>query len=145
MPKLSDFIPDTSAVTGGEAITVGPVGKSFEITTRGFTPAYRDRLSALRREAARTLNRTLQPGAAPYRPDTLPPTVEDKCLGQALAEECIQGVAGLDGDDGQPVTIDQFRALLTSGDAPFLTALAVGAASRVGENRAEEAKAAEGN
>lgn len=144
MAKLSNFLRNTKAITDGETVTVGPAGMTFQVTTRGFTLAYRDRLAALRREAARTLNRAQQPGATAYLPDGLPPSTEDKCQGQALADECIIDIAGLD-DDGTPVTVEQFRDLIASGEVPFLTSLAFGAAARVSDSRIGEKAAAEGN
>ncbi|GBR34890.1 hypothetical protein [Gluconobacter kondonii] len=145
MAKLSAFSRDLSKVSSGEEIEVGPEGNTFFITTRGFTPAYRDTLYALRLEAARELNRSQRAGAGFYAPDALPPTTDDVCQGKAIARECVQGVRGLEGTDDQPVSVDDFRGMLESGNYPALTTLAIMAAGRVGSDRAEQAKAAAGN
>ncbi|MFT8402361.1 MAG: hypothetical protein ABF932_00600 [Gluconobacter potus] len=145
MAKLSTFSRDLARVSEGEEIEVGPEGNTFFITTRGFTPAYRDTLYALRLEAARDLNRSQRAGAGFYAPDALPPTADDVCQGKAIARQCVLGVRGLEGADDQPVNIDDFRAMLESGNYPALTTLAIMAAGRVGSDRAEQAKAAAGN
>ncbi|WP_317215500.1 hypothetical protein [Gluconobacter sp. GP1] len=145
MAKLSAFSRNPSKVAQGDEIEVGPEGDTFFITTRGFTPAYRDTLYALRLEAARELNRSQRVGAGFYAPDALPPTTDDVCQGKAIARECVLGVRGLDGSDDQPVSVDDFRSMLESGDYPALTTLAIMAAGKVGSERAEQAKAAAGN
>lgn len=145
MAKLSSFTRDSAKISDGDRVEVGFGEDKFHITTRGFTPAYRDRLFDLKREAARRLNRDLKPGAIGYLPDTLPPSEDDKCQGQAVAEECVLGVEGLDGDDGQPLGVETFRSLLSSGVHPALISLAIAAAGRVGSQREAEARADLGN
>lgn len=145
MAKLSAFSRDAARVKEGETIEVGPPGNTFLITTRGFTPRYRDGLYTLKANAARRLNRKAQPGATAFTPETLPPTEDDRLQGQAIAEHCVIDIDGLLHDDGTEITADEFRALLTSGEHPMLIALAISAASRVGEQRAEEQKDAVGN
>ncbi|MFT8483337.1 MAG: hypothetical protein ABF689_10075 [Gluconobacter cerinus] len=145
MAKLSAFSRDRNKVSQGEKIEVGPEGNTFFITTRGFTPAYRDTLYALRSAEARELNRAVRAGANFYTPDSLPPTNDDLCQGKALAQECVLDVDGLEGDDGHNLTADEFRDLLSSGESPVLISLSMMAAGRVGSDRVEQAKAAEGN
>ncbi len=145
MADLNDFIIDRDAVRDGEWITVGDGGNTFEIRTRGFTPKYRDALNALRRHAARDLNRKLQPGDAMYSADTLPPSADDRCQGQATATHCVMDVRGLT-SKGVAVTVEQFRDLLSDPEGRTgLLILAIGAASRVGTDRKEETAVAEGN
>ncbi len=146
MAKLSAFRLDAAAISDGEWITVGVGGDTFEIRTRGFTARYRDALNALRRDAARKANRGLVPGAIPFSPDNLPPTVDDACQGEALAQHCILDVRGLQQDDGTAVTADDFRAMLTDRDSYVaLLVLALNAASSVGQARTEEAQEAAKN
>ena len=145
MAKLSAFSRDRNRVSQGEEIEVGPEGNTFFITTRGFTPAYRDTLYALRLAEARELNRSVRAGAGFYAPDTLPPSNDDLCQGKALAQECVLGVKGLEGDDGQDLTVDAFRDMLSGGQYPALVTLSLMAAGRVGAEREEQAKASEGN
>ena len=145
MAKLSAFSRDRNRVSQGEEIEVGPEGNTFYITTRGFTPAYRDTLYALRMAETRELNRNQRAGAGFYTPDTLPPTNDDLCQGKALAQECVLGVRGLEGDDGNDLDADAFRSMLSSGNYPALTSLSLMAAGRVGMDRDELIKAAAGN
>ncbi|WP_025842160.1 hypothetical protein [Asaia platycodi] len=72
MAKLSAFSRDAARVQEGETIEVGPVGNTFLVTTRGFTPRYRDALFTLKSEAASRLNRSLQPGAHDTQPKPCP-------------------------------------------------------------------------
>lgn len=143
MAKLSTFTRDPGRIAEGELIAVGQADDPFMIRTRGFSPAYRDTLARLRLKASREQNRNLQPGQIPTTPDSLPPTVDDRCQAEALNEHCLIDVQGLTNDDGSAVTIDQFKQLLPN--SPGLLFLAIGAASRVGADRAEQTKAAEGN
>lgn len=142
MAQLSTFTRDRSVVEKGERIAVGPADAPFFVTTRGFSPAYRDALHKLRMQATREANRTLQPGQVPVTPDTLPPSVDDRCQAQALISHCLQDVDGLD-DGAEPVSFDAFCNMLP--ESPALLALSIAAAARVGDTRAEQIKAAEGN
>ncbi|MFT8776754.1 MAG: hypothetical protein ABF893_08870 [Gluconacetobacter liquefaciens] len=145
MAKLSYFVRNAAAMAAGVAITVGPSGNEFVIVTRGLTATFRDRLSALQRDAAIELNRKVQVGAPGYSPDSLPPSVADRCQAQALIDECLTGIEGLENDDGSAVTFDDFKALLLDGSSRGLLALASWAAGRVGDEQAENQKAIEGN
>ncbi|MBS1026066.1 hypothetical protein [Gluconobacter cerinus] len=145
MAKLSAFSRDRNRVSQGEEIEVGPEGNTFFITTRGFTDAYRDTLYALKKAATLELNRTMRAGAGFYTPESLPPRTEDICQGKALAQECVLGIKGLEGDDGQDLTVDEFRNMLSSGDYTALVTLSLMAAGRVGSDREELTKASEGN
>ncbi|RUT26485.1 hypothetical protein C0V97_06000 [Asaia sp. W19] len=145
MAKISAFSRDAARIREGETIEVGPSGNTFQITTRGFTPRYRDALFNRKHAAAARLNRALQPGAIRYTPETLPPTEDDRAQGEAIAEHCVIDVNGLQNDDGSEIGVDQFRALLASGEHPMLIALAISAAARVGEEQAEAHREAVGN
>lgn len=145
MAKLSDFSRNADRMREGETIEVGPIGHTFHITTRGFTPRYRDALYDAKMTAARRLNRSQKPGASSYGPDSLPPTEDDRAQGQAIADHCVIGVSGLQHDDGREVTVDEFRAMLASGEQPMLIALAISAAARVGDDRAREHEESVGN
>jgi len=145
MAKLSAFSRDRNRVSQGEEIEVGPEGNTFFITTRGFTDAYRDTLYSLKKAATLELNRTIRAGAGFYTPDSLPPRTEDLCQGKALAQECVLGIRELEGDNGQDLTIDAFREMLSSGEYPALVTLSLMAAGRVGSDREEQGKSSEGN
>lgn len=109
MAKLSDFSRNQDRMREGETVEVGPIGSTFEITTRGFTPRYRDALHDLKIAAARRLNRGQKPGGLSYNAENLPPSEDDRAQGQAIADHCVLGVNGLQHDDGQDVTLDEFR------------------------------------
>ncbi|OUJ10852.1 hypothetical protein [Acetobacter sp. DsW_063] len=132
MARLTTFTRNATSVAQGAPVVVGPEGDSFTITTRGFTDAYVDRLWALRRTATIRYNTGLSANETPVSPDALPPSIEDGCVAQAMAEKCLIGVDGLDGDDGAPVTIEQFCELIQHRENRPLLALAMQAAGSVG-------------
>jgi hypothetical protein len=151
MANLSALTLDRDAVRHGDWVEVGAGENVFEIRTRGITQAYRDGLNRLRLTAVRELNRNNKPGQPFYTPELLPPSVDDRCIGQALAEHCVIDVRGLyDGKDenGQPrsVTVDEFRELLRDPEGrSILVSWTMQAAGSVGQARQEERKEAEGN
>lgn len=145
MAKLSSFTANTRAISDGEWVEVNPTDP-FKIKTRGFTARYRDLLNRLRRQASREANRGLQPGAIPHSPEALPPTMEDRCQAQALAEECFLDVQGLTGEDGSAVTAEQFREMLQDPETyGALLVLTIGAAARIQSERQQDAEAAAKN
>jgi hypothetical protein len=146
MAKLSSLRVNASAIADGEWMEVGPADNRFEIKTRGMTAAYRDGLSALRREAARTANRGLRPGDVPTTPDSLPPSLDDSCQGQALVQFCTLDVRGLDHEEGKPVTAAELKGMLLNREEyPWLIVLALQAAQSVGAVRVTEAEDAAKN
>lgn len=145
MANVGAFTMDRDTIRAGEWVQVGTGDDQFEIKTRGFTPEYRDGLNRIRRDAARELNRKLKPGESFYQPADLPPSLDDKCQGQALADHCVLDVRGLT-NGGVPVTADQFRDLIRDPEGrQGLLILAIGAANRVGADRKAEREVAEGN
>lgn len=132
MARLSKFVRNGALMSKGQAVVVGPEGDTFTIVTRGMTDKYSDRLWALRRAAAMELNRGLKPGSVFYNADSLPPSEDDRCVAQALSEECLTGIDGLEGDDGNPITLDQFNELIKNRENRALLALAMQAAQVVG-------------
>lgn len=109
MAKLSQFTRNTTALSSGVSVQVGPADDPITITTSGFSPAYADRLWALRRIAAIKYNTGLQDGEPLAKPNDLPPSLEDECTAKALGEKCIQAVSGLQNDDGSEITVEQLR------------------------------------
>lgn len=143
MAKLSNFRRDAARVAEGEWVTVGPADDPFKLRIRGFTAAYRDTLARLKLAKAREINRTVLPGQPTVAVDNLPPSIDDACQAEALSRECLIDVEGLQHDDGRDMTVDELRELLPT--TPVLLVLAIQAAGRVGDDRATQAKAAEGN
>jgi hypothetical protein len=145
MPDISSCTADRDVMRSGEWVPVGTGDDRFEIRTRGFTQAYRDGLNRLRREAARELNRKLKSTDLPHTPEMLPPSVDDRCQGQALADYCVIDVRGLT-NGGQPVSADEFKALLRDPEGrQALVVFALQAAIEVGRARTEQKEIAEGN
>ncbi|MFT8591290.1 MAG: hypothetical protein ABF839_06850 [Acetobacter orientalis] len=132
MARLSKFVRTGLSLSAGQAVTVGPEGDTFTLTTLGMTAEYADRLWALRREAAMELNRKLTPGSVPYSAGQLPPSADDRCVAQALSEKCLTGISGLQGDDGKEITLPEFNELLLHRENAALLVLAIQAAQIVG-------------
>ncbi|WP_338332154.1 hypothetical protein [Acetobacter sp. LMG 32666] len=133
MAKLSQFTRNTTALSSGVSVQVGPADDPITITTSGFSPAYADRLWALRRIAAIKYNTGLQDGEPLAKPNDLPPSLEDECTAKALGEKCIQGVSGLQSEDGSEITVEQLRDKLLLPDNIPLLRLALEAVSKAGE------------
>lgn len=145
MADLSDFTANMDAVQNGVWISVGTEPSTFRIKTRGVTSEYRDGLNLLRREAAREANRGVAPGGLLVDPDRLPPTLDDRCQGRAIAKYCFLDVEGLT-NKGQPVTADEFSAILMNPEGrSMLLGYAIGAAFRVADEKKADKDAAEGN
>lgn len=147
MASLKRIQLDADRINDGRWVTVEVDGDPFEIKTRGFTARYRDTFQRLRMERVREINRKTDPGALMVSVDTLPPSVEDLCLGRALADECFLDVRGLvETDDGPAVSKDTFRALLLEPEANRLfLQLAQAAAAEVTGDRSALMQANAGN
>jgi len=147
MASLNRIKLDAGRINEGKWITVESDGEPFDIRTRGITPRYRDTLQRLRLERVRTINRTRDPGAPMVSVETLPPSLDDLCLGQALAEECFLDVRGLTHDDGgKVVTVDEFKALLCDPETGrIFIALVQAAANEVMADRSGLIETATGN
>ncbi len=143
MADLKAFYQSSRAIQDGEWVTVGfDDANQFRIRLRGFTAKYRDALDTLRRKAARQANRGQRPGDVIYQPDSLPPSLDDKCQGEALAAHCILDVDGLIDKNDQVVSVAQFRDMLVDEEYRALLVLALNAAFRVGQDMQEDADAA---
>lgn len=145
MAKLSAFTRNSAAVSDGSPIIVGPEGNTFTLVTRGYTNEYADRLWELRRAAAIRLNSNLMPNQTPVSPDFLPPSEEDACVAQAIAEKCLLDVRDLNNPDGSPVTLADYCSLMKDRANRPLLALAMQAAGAVGRATKDQLEAAEKN
>ena len=143
MTSLEFISPDPERIADGEWITVGVVPNTFRLQIRGMDAQFRDSLYALLRDATRAGNRNAPGGAQGYDPGRLPASVDEMCRGKALSA-LLLGVAGLTAK-GQTVGLEQYRALMLSGQHPMLTEYAQLAATRVGQIREDEQQDAEGN
>jgi len=147
MAKLSAIMLNTDRIKGGTWITVHTnETDSFELHTRGFTPAFRDELARLKAEASRELNRGMDPGKRIITPDTLPPSADDLCHAKAIIAHCLLGIRGLSHEDGRAVTLDEFTALMLNPiEGEFAMRLALDAVRSVAQVREQETQAAVGN
>jgi len=137
MAKLSDFRSDTKAIQDGAWIRVNEaLYDDLEIQTRGYTDEFVD---------AQTLR--LARAAEPFNNDLtrIPNAVRRTINGDLLREFLVLGVRNLADDDGEPVTRDDFLAML--GDPAYykLARACFDAAGRVTSKAAEQVKAAMGN
>lgn len=133
MAKISQFTRKSTPVASGVAVQVGPSDDPITVTTCGFSPAYADRLWALRRIAAIKYNTGLQDGEPLAKPNDLPPSLEDECMARALGEMCIQGVGGLQNDDGSETSVEQFRDQILQPESLPLLRLALEAVGKAAE------------
>ena len=148
MASLSKFRRDVAAIRSGEWVEVGIYDQTFEVFTRGLTPAFRDGYARMRRAAAEELNRTVKPGQTRYTETTLPPSMDDIVTAQAIAEYCDLNVRGLYHGPGEtnPVTADEFRDMLRDTESyPTLGGLTYAAALRVTDKSAADRTEAVGN
>lgn len=147
MAVLNRIRLDADRINDGRWVTVQVDGEPFEIKTRGYTARYRDAFQRLRMERVREINRKADPGALMVTVDTLPPSIEDLCLGRALADECFLDVRGLlETEDGPEVSKETFRALLLEPEANRLfLQLAQAAAAEVTGDRSALRQANAGN
>lgn len=147
MAFLNRIKLDAARINEGKWITVESDGEPFDIRTRGITPRYRDALQRLRLEKMRAVNRTRDPGAPMMSVETLPPSIDDLCLGQALADECFLDVRGLKhSDKGADVTAAEFKELLCDPETGrIFIALVQAAANEVMADRSGLIETATGN
>jgi hypothetical protein len=118
-----------------------PGGTTFSLKVRGYTQIYHDYLAKLRRDAAIRLNQKIT--SPPYiDADSLPPSENNKCLGEALATEVFLDVKELFAADGEtPITADEFAERLRDPEtwSPLIV-LVMAAASNVTSMRDEQIK-----
>ncbi|MFT8776263.1 MAG: hypothetical protein ABF893_06340 [Gluconacetobacter liquefaciens] len=132
MARLSKFTRHADAITDGTEVEVGPKSDRFILVTRGMTDAYSDRLWELRRLATIEYNAGLTRDDVRAVPQDLPPSIDDRCVAQALGEKCLIDVRDLEGDDGAAITIDAFRDMITRRENVILLRLTLEAVSSVG-------------
>lgn len=145
MAKLSAFTRNATAMTDGTEVKVGPEKDRFSIVVRGMTDAYTDRLWALRQLASVEYNASLKRGDVRSTPQNLPPSLDDRCVAQALGEKCLLDVHDLDAADGTPVTVEQFREMLLRRENVLLLRLTLEAVASVGFEEQEQNESAEKN
>lgn len=136
MPVLSDLAIDSNAINDGAWTSIDEV-PGLSIKTRGFTDAFLDAQNRRMDKAMRSANVSL---AA-----LVPNAVRRQINARLLADFLVLDVKGLfhDTEQTQPVTVDEFKALLQEPKYARLVNVcweAAGAITRDGANQAEEAE-----
>lgn len=136
MARLSSFRVDPRAAEDGSWHSPGEEYEDLEIQSRAMGDRYSDALAAKRRRAAASL-----------AGDTskIPMAIARRLMVDALVEHCLQDVRNLADDAGEPVTFEQFCAMLRDPAYPDLLVAAIRAASMAGNVRAETTGDAAGN
>jgi len=136
MAKLASFRINSRAIEEGEWVAAGDEWGDLEVKVRGFTNAYHDARNAAIRRAA-----------VPYagQADRIPSAIADRIVCDCVIKHLFLDVRNLTGDDGQPVTREQFVELMRNPDFKPLVNAVIVAAAKVGQIREAEAEAAEGN
>lgn len=134
MAKLSTFSRDPDAMRNGAWMNPG-VEYGFEIKTKAMGSAFADNKAARMKRAAR-----LAGGE-----DKIGQEVENQINVQALVDECLLDVRGLENDDGSNVTIDEFKALILLPENSELAVICFRVAGAVGLKTAAQLEAATGN
>lgn len=116
MAHANAFKLNKAAIEEGEWIEIGPEEARFEVRVRGATAAWRDGLAWLRADAARKYNRKARSGMT-VTPSQLPPSLDDQCMGQALADLAVLGVRGFYHSDRTDVTIEEFKEMLRDAES----------------------------
>ena len=146
MVSLSSVTTDPAHIQQAQWVDVETPHGPFRLEVRGYTTAYKTALFHSRRDRALELNRTLAPGARQYTGDSLPPDEDDKLAGKCLGKYCVENVQGLTHDSGQPVTVDEFRALIADPARGLaLLGLAFRACDSIHARKQDLVKEAEGN
>jgi hypothetical protein len=110
-------------------VRVGEEFDDLEIKTRGLTDQYHDARAAKLRRAA------LQHGGDVNK---LPLAVTRRILVECLGDHVLLDVRNLENESGEPVSFDQFKALLAEPDYADLVVAALKAAAQVGLTRQAE-------
>lgn len=123
----------------GEWMTINEDAEPFQVRVKPIGARFRDMHHEYRSQAARQINRGTKSTARFYNADNLPPSAENPALARAINDAVLVGVAGLIDDDGEAVTIDEFRDLLVLPE--YVTVLSmVYAAALVLTNQHEDDK-----
>lgn len=137
MAKLSDFRTDTRAIKDGAWIRVNAaLYDDLEIQTRGYTDDFID-------AQARRLARAAEPFGGDQT--QIPNAVRRQVNAGLLREFLVLGVRNLNNDAGEPVTLDEFLAMLDDPAYYRLSRAAFEAAGRVTTQVGAQVTAAVGN
>lgn len=136
MARLAAFRVDSVAIENGEWKSPGEEYDDLEIRVRGLTDSYFDAQAAKLRRAA------LAHGGDASKVSN---AVHKQIRAECLAAHVVLDVRNLAGPDGQPVTAEQFKALLLEPDYGELVIAVLKAAAQVGRGAAAELADAKGN
>lgn len=133
--EISTLRIDHQRVQDGEWMPLGDEYGDVEVLVRGPTDRYMDAIGARSRAAARSL------GGDPTK---LPTAVSRRIIIGCVNEFLLLDVRNLT-SNGEPISIGQFKALLEQPDYYPLVSAVLGAAAKVGQQRAEDLIEAMGN
>jgi hypothetical protein len=137
MAKLSAFRSDTRAINDGAWIRVDDAAYGdLDIMSRGYTDEFVD-----------AQNARLMKAAEPFLGDRdrIPNSVRREINAGLLRDFLVIDVRNLEGDDGKPVSVEQFHDMLEQPEYAKLQRACWLAAGRITTRAAEQAKAAAGN
>ena len=133
---LADQVVDVQAELNGAWMHLGPDYGDTEVKVSGLNADYDD-------EVQRRIRK-----AGGRRPDQLPGSKRQEIVRETFAEMCFHGVRNLEHHEGerkgQPVTADEFRALILEPRYRKVYLATLSCAADVGEAWKEQAKAAAG-
>ena len=133
--KVGSFRRDARAMRDGEWVSPGPEFGEVEIKTRAMLPAYYDKLAALTAREARRVGGENKIGME----------FRNRSIVACLVEFCLQDIRGLEHDNGEPVTFEQFVEMIGQEDYSELATMAIVATAQVGRSRDDELSDAVGN
>ena len=141
MAELGQFVLNGDALRNGEWIDAGAEYGNIKLKTKGLGPAYADRRAEkMKREERRA-------GGA----DRVSQADKNRVDIEALGEVVLLDISGLnhpkqpDGTPGEPVSIDEFRALICLEEAADLAVMAFKCAQRCGQTKRAQTDDAAGN
>lgn len=136
MAKLSTFRIDSKAKESGEWQSLGEEFGGIEVLIRGIVDEYSNAISAKMRAAAK-----------PYNGDgrKIPAEVSTRITIEVVCDKLLLGVRGVEGEDGEPMTLDAFKRHMADPDFVDVVNAVVAAAYRVGIVRKDTMQAAAGN
>ena len=136
MAKLSTFSRNAKAMKEGDWVNPGAEYGGIEIKTKAMNSEYADaRANALRLAAREFFGNEAKIGSEK----------RNKIDIQALIDNCLLDIRGLEHADGRPVSIDEFNQMILEPQYGELAIIAFQCAGQVGRVNANMVEEAEGN
>lgn len=135
MAKLTDFRVNARKLREGDWIDMGEDWDGMKLKVRAQGRAYFDARARAMARAAK------DHGGDEAR---IPDAVVDRITAEAAGEHLLIDVAELSGANGEPVTVEDYRALMLDPDYAPLGAAVLVASDRLARRARAEAREAEG-